>query len=99
MHTELHTCLPGSVSKQGQHRQEHLTCISCSIGEQGNEQSQHPTFAKDCVLAIQPGGDDSCDEKLAAIGVWSSIGHAQQASNIMLQVKVLILRRAVCLAC
>ncbi len=99
MYTELHTRLPRSVSKQGQHGQEDLTCISGKIGEQDDEQTQHPTSAKDCVLAIQPGGDDSCDEKLAAIGVWSSIGHAQQASDIMLQVEVLVLQRAVCPAC
>ncbi len=99
MYTELHTCLPRSVSKQDQHRQELLPCISGKIDEQDDEQKQRPTSAKDCVLAIQPGGDDSCDEKLAAIGVWSSIGHAQQASNIMLQVEVLVLQRAVYLAC
>ena len=99
MFAELHTCLPRSVSKQDQHGQEQLTGISGKIIEQDDEQNQHPTFAKDCVLAVQPGGDNSCDEKLAAIGVWSSIGHAQQASNIMLQVEVLVLQRGVCLAC
>lgn len=49
------------------------------------------TSAKHGVLSIQPGSDDSGDEELTAIGIWSSVGHTQQASNIMLQVKVLIL--------
>lgn len=42
------------------------------------------------MLSIQPAGDNGGDEKLGAIGVWSSIGHGEKVWPIVLQLEVLI---------
>ena len=47
-------------------------------------------LAEDDVLVIQPGGDDSGDEELGTVGVWSSIGHGQKSWLSVSQLEVLI---------
>ena len=44
-------------------------------------------FAKDGVLAIEPGGFDMGDEELRAVGVRPGIRHTQNARDIMLQLQ------------
>lgn len=48
----------------------------------------HPTFntPKDCVLSIQPWCRSEGDEELTAVGVRSTVGHAQDPSSRMLKV-------------
>ncbi len=60
------------------------------------EQKQKSRFcylgdlSKDDVLAVEPSGDDSGDEKLRSVGAWTSIGHAQQTGTVVLELEVLI---------
>lgn len=46
--------------------------------------------AEDNMLAIKPGSLDCAQEELGTIGVWSSIGHGQNARASVTQVEVLI---------
>jgi len=46
--------------------------------------------AKDDVLAIKPGGDDSGDKKLRAVGVGASVGHGQQERTVVPELEVLV---------
>lgn len=47
-------------------------------------------FSKDDVFAIQPGSLNGGDEELGAIGVFASVGHAEPAVAVVLQLEVLI---------
>jgi hypothetical protein len=47
-------------------------------------------FAKDNVAAIEPSGDGSGDEKLAAVGVLARIGHAEKVLLGVLELEILI---------
>lgn len=47
-------------------------------------------FTEDDVAAIEPAGDDSGDEELRSVGVWSGVGHAQKSLAGVLQLEVLI---------
>lgn len=47
-------------------------------------------FAKDDMLAIQPGCLDCRDKELGAVGVFASISHAHPAGPIVFQLEVLI---------
>jgi hypothetical protein len=47
-------------------------------------------LSEDNVLAVQPGGLGRADEKLGAVGVGASVGHAQNAGSGVLQLEVLI---------
>jgi len=42
------------------------------------------------VLSIQPGGLDSADEELGAVGVGASVGHGKDSGSSVLQGEVLI---------
>jgi hypothetical protein len=48
-------------------------------------------LSKDHMLAIQPLGFDGAEEKLAAIGVGSSVGHGEDPGTGVLQLEVLVL--------
>jgi len=48
-------------------------------------------LSKDNVFTVQPGSFGSTDEELAAIGVGSSVGHAENSGSGVLQLKVLVL--------
>jgi hypothetical protein len=48
-------------------------------------------LAEDDVLAVQPRCLDSADEKLAAVGVGSGVGHGQDTRSSVLQGEVLVL--------
>lgn len=54
--------------------------------------THHPfqNFSKDDMFAVQPGSSDSSDKELGTVGVFASIGHAEPARAIMLQLEVLI---------
>lgn len=43
-------------------------------------------FAEDGVLAIEPGGSDVGDEKLASVGSGACVGHGENTGNVMLEV-------------
>lgn len=47
-------------------------------------------FSKHHVFAIQPGSLNGGDEELGAVGVLSSVGHAEPARTVVLQLEVLI---------
>lgn len=42
------------------------------------------------MFAVQPRSTDSGDEELGTVGVLASIGHAEPAGAVMLQLEVLI---------
>lgn len=42
------------------------------------------------MFAVQPGGHNGGDEELGAVGVFASIGHAEPAGAVVLQLEVLI---------
>lgn len=42
------------------------------------------------MFAVQPRSTDSSDEELGTVGVLASIGHAEPAGAVMLQLEVLI---------
>lgn len=54
--------------------------------------THHPlqNFSEDDVFAVQPRSADSSDEELGTVGVLASIGHAEPAGAVMLQLEVLI---------
>lgn len=54
--------------------------------------THHPlqNFSKDDMFAIQPRSHDGSDEELGTVGVLASIGHAEPAGAVMLQLEVLI---------
>jgi len=43
------------------------------------------------VLAVQPRGDDGCDEELGAVGIWAGIGHGEKTWLGVLDLEVLVL--------
>ena len=43
------------------------------------------------VFAVQPGGFSGTDKELAAVGVGSSVGHAEDSGSGVLQLEVLVL--------
>lgn len=47
-------------------------------------------LAEDDVLAVQPRGWDGGDEELGALGVWSSIGHAEVSRSSVLDLEVFV---------
>ena len=46
--------------------------------------------AKDDVLAVEPRGLNSGDEKLGAVGVLAGVGHRQQARSVVFQLEVFV---------
>lgn len=54
--------------------------------------THHPLqdFSKNDMFAVQPGGHDGGDEELGAVGVLASVGHAEPARAVVLQLEVLI---------
>lgn len=54
--------------------------------------THHPfkNFSKDDVFVIQPWSSDGSDEELGTVGVFASIGHAEPARAVMLQLEVLV---------
>jgi len=48
-------------------------------------------LAENDVLAIEPGGDDSCDEELGSIGIGPSVGHGEETGLGVLDLEVLVL--------
>lgn len=57
-----------------------------------SQDTHHPlqNFSKDNMFAIQPRSRNSRDEELGAVGVFASVGHAEPARAVMLQLEVLI---------
>jgi hypothetical protein len=47
-------------------------------------------FAKDNMASVEPRGNCRGDEKLAAIGVFAGVGHAQKTSLAVLELEVLV---------
>lgn len=47
-------------------------------------------FSKDDVFAVQPRSLNCGNEELGAIGVFTSVGHAEPASAVVLQFEVLV---------
>lgn len=43
------------------------------------------------MLAIQPGGDYGCDEKLGAVGVWAGVSHGEKTWLGVLDAEVFVL--------
>lgn len=57
-----------------------------------SQYTHHPLedFSEDNVFAIQPCSRNSSDEELGTVGVFASIGHAEPARAVMLQLEVFI---------
>ena len=47
-------------------------------------------LAEDNMLAVKPGSLDGADEKLASVGVWTSVGHGKDARAGVLEAEVLV---------
>lgn len=47
-------------------------------------------FSEDDVFSVEPGGGDSGDEELGAIGVGSCVGHGEQEGFAVFKFEVLI---------
>jgi hypothetical protein len=47
-------------------------------------------FAKDNVLSIEPRGVSGADEELAAVGIGTRVGHAQDSLALVFEYKVLV---------
>jgi len=47
-------------------------------------------LAEDDVAAVEPGGDNSGDEELGAVGVGTGVGHRQQTGLVVRELEVLI---------
>lgn len=57
-----------------------------------SQDTHHPleNFSKDNMFAVQPCSRNSSDEELGTIGVFASVGHAEPARAVMLQLEVFI---------
>ena len=49
-------------------------------------------LSEDDVLAVEPGGLDSADKELAAVGVGAGVGHGEDSGSGVLQLEVLVLK-------
>lgn len=71
-----------------------LACQSPTWGgfNQSMSQTHHSlqNFSKDNMLAVQPWSQNCGDEELGAVGVFASVGHAEPAGAVVLQLEVLV---------
>lgn len=90
----LHQLLSQTAQNAGFSRRSmpHLHLSPAAVQTPTRPDTHHPLqdFSKDDVLAVQPAGHHGGDEELGSVGIFASVGHAEPAGAVVLQLEVLV---------